>query len=253
MSSKVTPIKQPEMTAEEWQTRVELAALYRIFVHYGWTDMIYTHITARVPAEPELYLINPYGLMFDEITASSLLKVDWEGNVISGDYPYNEAGHLIHTAVLKARPDVNFVLHSHSRAGMAVSAMPCGLLPLTQHAGLVMGILATHPYGAVTDEAEECDRLAADLGDKDLMIMHNHGLLACGRSAGEALVYHYYLEMACKAQVDIMQSGVEPLQITEPSLSILKEHVGLADSRWGEREWPALLRMIDRKDPSYKT
>ncbi len=251
MSSKVTAIK--ESVSDQWQARVDLAALYRLFVHYGWTDMIYTHITARVPGEPEHYFINPYGLLFDEITASSLLKVDWEGNVLEGDHPYNEAGHLIHTAVLKARPEVNYVLHSHTRAGMAVSAMPGGLRPLTQHAGIVLGILASHPYGVVTEDQDECDRLAADLGDNKLMILENHGLLACGRTPGEALVYHYYLEMACKAQVDILRSGVEPIEMSAEAVKSLNREVALADRAWGEMEWPALIRMLDRKDPSYKT
>ena len=159
----MTPPAQPALKAvdstmseAEWQTRVDLAALYRLFVKYGWTDLIYTHISARVPGEDGNYLINPYGMFFDEITASSLIKADYDGNVI--DPPggeYNQAGHLIHTAVLKARPEINFVLHTHSRAGAAVSAMKCGLLPLSQHSNIVLEQVAYHDYAQVTHDDEE--------------------------------------------------------------------------------------------------
>ena len=178
-----------EISAEEWEVRVDLAALYRLFVRYGWTDLTYTHIAARVPGEPEHYLINPYGLLFDEITASNLIKVDYDGEVVAGDYPYNDAGHEIHTAVLKARPEVTFSLHSHTRAGMAVSAMKCGLLPLTQHAMTVIEQTGYHEWDLVGEQEGECERMAADLGDKHCLVMHNHGLLTCGRTAGEAFYY----------------------------------------------------------------
>ena len=240
-------------TAAEWKVRVELAALYRLFAHYGWTDLIYTHLTARVPGEEGCYLINPYGLMFDEITASSLLKVDYDGRVLAGAHPYNEAGHLIHSAVLKARPDIDFVLHSHTRAGIAVSAMACGLLPLSQHAMGVRGQVAYHPYQDVTSAADECAKLAGDLGDKYLMILHNHGLLACGRSAAEAFCYHYDLEMACKVQVDILQSGTEPLQPPAPVVEGLKAWGDPGPEPKGAMEWAALVRLLERKDPSFKT
>ena len=252
MAGAVERIGQSEMSQEEWATRLDLAALYRLYVIYGWTDLTFTHITARVPGEPEHYLINPYGLLFDEITASSLIKADYDGNVISGDYPINEAGHLIHTAVLKARPDINFVLHSHTRAGCAVAAMTCGLLPVSQHAGLLMGQVTQHPYGLVTDEAAECDAIAADLGDKYLQIMENHGLLACGRTACEAFMYLYYLEVSCKIQVDLLQSGAEPIHIKEAAVAgLVDEGNPGADSRW-EAHWPAMIRQVERKHPDYK-
>ena len=237
----------------EWRTRVDLAALYRLFVRYGWTDLIYTHISARVPGEPGHYLINPYGPMFDEITASSLVKADFEGNVLdSRDHEYNEAGHLIHTAVLKARPEINFVLHTHSRAGTAVSAMKCGLLPLSQHSNIILGTLAYHEYGQVTADHEECERLGRDLGDKYLMVLHNHGLLACGRTAAEAFLYLYYLEMSCKIQVDVLTSGSEYILPEEAAVESLMEHGNPGPEPRGEREWPSLLRMLDRQDPSFR-
>lgn len=249
-----TAAASPEMghTAAEWRVRVDLAALYRLFAHYGWTDLIYTHITARVPGEEGCYLINPYGLMFDEVTASSLLKVDYEGRVLAGDHPYNEAGHLIHTAVLKARPEINFVLHSHTRAGIAVSAMAGGLRPLSQHAMGVLGQVAYHPYQDVTSAADECDKLAEDLGDKHLMVLHNHGLLACGRTAGEAFCYHYDLEMACKVQVDVLQSGAATIEPPAPVVEGLRSWGMPGPEPKGAQEWAALLRLLERKDPSFK-
>ncbi len=242
-----------EITAEEWDVRVELAALYRLFVRYGWTDLIYTHISARVPGEPEHYLINPYGLLFDEVTASNLIKVNFEGEVVAGDYPYNDAGHAIHSAVLKARPEMNFALHSHTRAGMAVAAMKCGLLPLTQHAMTVMEQVAYHEWDLVGESEEECDRMAADLSDKYCLILHNHGLLTCGRTAAEAFYYLYFLECACKVQVDAMTSGAELVTPSDNAIQRMMDWARPGPEPKGDSFWPAMLRQLDRIDPSYKT
>jgi ribulose-5-phosphate 4-epimerase/fuculose-1-phosphate aldolase len=240
---------------DEWRVRVDLAACYRLFVKFGWTDLIFTHLSARVPGSSNLYLINPYGLLFSEVTASSLLKVDFAGNVISGEHPYNDAGHAIHTAVLKARPDVNVVMHSHTRAGMAVSTMKCGLLPLTQQANEMMDNVAYHEYDVAVDAQEECERLGNDLGDRHLMMMHNHGLLSCGRDAAEALHLLYTLENACKVQVDALASGQE-LHFTKPSAADRLAQYGKVKedgpSRSSRLAWPALIRAIDAEDPSYK-
>ena len=240
------------MSEAEWSARVDLAALYRLFVRYGWTDLIYTHIAARVPDQPDAYLINHYGLMFEEITASNLLKVGLDGQGLDPGAEINPAGHLIHSAVLKARPDIAFTLHSHTRAGMAVSAMSCGVLPLSQHAGEVLGTVAYHDYQPVTMAADECAALARDLGSKYLMVMHNHGLLACGRTAAEAFLYLYGLEMACKVQVDVMAAGAKPILPRPDAVESLKAW-GLppAEPR-GALEWSSLLRMLDRVDPSYR-
>ena len=201
------PAVQHKISPEEWALRQDLAACYRLFVKYGWTDLIFTHLSARVPGEPYHYLINPYGLLFQEITASNLIKVDFSGNVVSGDYPYNEAGHAIHSAVLKARPDINVALHSHTRAGTAVSAMACGLLSLSQQANEIGNLVCYHRYDVATDNDDECARLGEDLADKWAMIMHNHGLLSVGRDMAEAFYLLYTLENACKIQVDVMASG----------------------------------------------
>ncbi len=239
---------------EEWQLRVDLAACYRAFVHYGWTDSIFTHLSARVPGYPEQYLINPYGLLFHEIRASNLIKVDFEGNVIDGDFPYNEAGHAIHTAILKSRPDINVALHSHTRAGMAVSCMRCGLLPLTQQANEIRDLVCYHPYGFATGNEEECERLGRDLGDKWIMIMHNHGLLAAGRSVAEAFYHLYSVENACKVQVDVLASGKE---YVTPAAEVLDEMAGYGKAWSDDKQflamfWNAVRRLLEQKDPSFQ-
>ena len=239
----------------EWRQRVELAACYRAFVHYGWTDLVFTHLSARVPGQPQQYLINPYGLLFDEVCASNLIKVDFDGNVIDGGYPYNEAGHAIHTAMLKARPDVNVVLHSHTRAGMAVSCMSCGLLPLTQQANEVRDLLCYHDYGIARIGSQECERLGEDLGERSIMIMKNHGLLAVGRSVAEAFYYLYTLENACKVQVDVLASRTD---YVTPSDAIVDELARDGKAGAGgtpqhvELAWQAVLRLVERQAPSYR-
>ena len=253
MSTVAKTPRPVRFTEDEWRTRVDLAALYRLFVHYGWTDLIYTHITARVPGEPSHYLINPYGLMFEEMTASNLMKVDFEGNVVDGDGPYNEAGHLIHTAVLKARPDVNFVAHTHSRAGTAVSAMKCGLLPISQHANLILSTVAYHDYALVTSAEEECEHLGRDLGDSFVMLLRNHGLLACGRTAGEAFHFLYDLEMACKIQVDVLAGGTEYVTPSAEAIRGVQESGRPGPEPAGTMAWEALVRMLDRKDRSFRS
>ena len=232
------------ISREEWDTRVDLAACYRLFVHFGWTDLVFTHLSARVPGHPDQYLINPYGLMFHEITASSLLKVDFDGNVLAGDYPVNQAGHEIHTAALKARPDVNFALHSHARASMAVSCMEEGLLPITQQANECMELVCYHDYAVATADDDECRRIAEDMGDKYIMFMRNHGLLVVGRTAGEALYFIYTIENACKVQVDLMASRAKYMVPDAKSLADLA-YFGRAPQNepniQSQRAWPALI------------
>ena len=240
----------------EREIRRNLAACYRLFVKFGWTDLIFTHLSARVPDHPDQYLINPYGLLFHEVTASNLLKVDFDGHVISGDYPFNAAGHSIHTAVLKHRPDVNVVLHSHTRAGMAVSCMKAGLLPLTQQANEIRDITAYHRYsGIASEDEEECRLLGKDLGKHWLMILHNHGLLSVGRTLPEAFYLLYYLEHACKVQVDVLGSGLDHITPDDTVIAELAEYG--RPHREGPIEdigllWSALIRMLDSEDSSYK-
>ena len=235
--------------------RVELAACYRAFVYYGWTDLIYTHLSARVPGHPDQYLLNPYGLTFGEIKASNLLKVDFDGHILYGDHPYIKAGHAIHSAILQARPDINVVLHSHTRAGMAVSCMDCGLLPLTQQSNELRDILCYHDYGLASRSEEECRKLGEDMADKWLMIMRNHGLLAAGRNLAEAFYHHYTLENACKVQVDVLASQQRfILPDAEIIAAQAREGVPPADEphRHSRLAWEAVLRLLDAQDSSFR-
>lgn len=240
----------------EWETRVNLAACYRLVARYGMSDLVYNHITARVPGTPDHLLINAYGLLYDEITASSLYKIDLDGNVLlrpETPYGINHAGHVIHSAVHGARRDVACVIHTHSRAGMAVSAMRCGLLPLTQTAMRFYGATSYHDYEGPAIDADERTRLVADLGDNDVMILRNHGLLACGRSIAEAFNVMYWLEMACKAQVDAMAANTE-LGLPRAAIAEKTAHLYKPGVRrtFGEMEWAAMLRLLDRADSSYR-
>ena len=250
------PIRPAEFAAEEWEVRCDLAACYRAFAKFGWTDLIYTHISARHPTEEGCYLINPYGLLFEEIAASNLIVVDFEGNVVRGDCLYNDAGHAIHSVVLMRRPDVNWVLHSHTRAGMAVSCMKGGLLPLTQQAMLFDGRLSYHEYDHQAVGSEECERLAADLGSNNAVILHNHGLLTCAPTVGEAFTLLYNLENACKVQVDVLSSRVEAI-LPEPE--VVARVAAVAGAGGGEsddggaREWAAVVRSLERADPSFRS
>lgn len=246
----------PELTTAE-QARQDLAALYRLAHHYGWTDITSTHISARLPNDPQHYLLNSYDLMFDEITASNLTRMSFEGTAVD-DHPgsgkvINSAGHIIHSGILDARPDVNFIIHSHTRAGIAVSAMPDGLLPLSQHAGFVLGTLSSHPYQDSTKVEDEGALLAADLGDNFTMLLQNHGLLAVGRTAAEAFAYHYFLEMACKIQVDVLSSTDRPITISDDAMEALDEWGDPENGPHGEVQWPALMRMLDRTVPEFRT
>ncbi|MFT5112384.1 MAG: ribulose-5-phosphate 4-epimerase/fuculose-1-phosphate aldolase [Parasphingorhabdus sp.] len=240
---------------KEMQVRQDLAACYRLFIKFGWTDLIFTHLSARVPDEPKHYLINPYGLLFQEITASNLIKVDFDGNVVAGDYPYNDAGHAIHSAVLKARPDVHSVLHSHTRAGIAVSCMKQGLLPLSQHAGELRDLVCYHPYGYAVDNEEECRRLGEDMADKWVMIMNNHGLLSAGRTIPEAFFFLYYLEIACKVQVDVLACNVEtvyPDQATSDRLAGSLRPTADGPASFVMQSWDALIRQLDRENSNFR-
>ena len=242
----------------EWRSRVDLAACYRLVEHYGMADMMANHISVRVPDE-EAFLINPYGMMYEEITASSLIKVDHAGNVLSKpdfgdlDYGVNKAGYVIHSAVHEARPEVACVIHTHSWASMAVSALQCGLLPLTQTAMRFLKI-AYHDYQGVVLNLDEQVSLLRDLGQGEALILRNHGVLTVGRTVGEAFNWMHRVELACRSQIAAM-SCQTPLQ--EVPAAILEEtwHNYQPGTRrpYGAMEWPALLRKLDRMDPSYRT
>lgn len=258
--NKVSIVKpksiRDEVDEAEWQTRVDLAACYRLVARYGMTDLIYNHITARVPGPQDHILINPYGYLYTEITASSLYKIDLDGDVVlkpDTHYGINHAGYVIHSAVHGARDDVTCVIHTHSRAGMAVSAMKCGFLPLTQTAMRFYGRVSYHDYEGPAVDLDERARLVRDLGENDVMILRNHGLLTCGRTIAEAFNILYWLEMACKAQVDAMASRTE-LSLPTADVAEKTAHLFTPGVRrtYGEMEWEAMLRQLDREDRSYR-
>ena len=201
---------QGQVSDEEWQVRVDLAACYRAIAMYGWDDLIFTHISARVPGPDEHFLINAYGMLFEEMNASSLIKVDLNGNkVLDSPYPINPAGFVIHSAVHEARHDVACVLHTHTKAGIAVSAQADGLLPLSQISLFVFITLGYHDYEGIALNDDEKPRLVADLGNNNALILRNHGLLTCGETVAEAFMNMYYLDRACKVQMQVLSSGQE--------------------------------------------
>ncbi len=244
--------------AAEWQTRVELAACYRLVARYDMSDLIYNHITAKVPNALGHFLINPMGFLYEEMTASCFCKLDLEGNVVmqpEPGYPVNQAGFVIHGAVHGARPDLGCVLHTHTRAGMAVSAMKDGLLPLTQTSMRFYGAIGYHDYGEPTADIDERERLARDLGSHNAIILRNHGRLACGRDIGEAFNLMVWLENACKVQVDVLGSHVDyslPSDALATSMARRYMADGPVMSKYAALERRALLRKLDRESPSYR-
>lgn len=243
-----------KVSAEEWQARVELAAVYRLVALYGWDDLIFTHISARVPDEDGHFLINPYGFLFEEITASSLVKVNLQGEIVSETSHFiNPAGFTIHSAIHEARHDVGCVLHIHSLHGVAVSAQKEGLLPLSQQSLFPLSGLAYHNYEGVALNAEEKPRLVADLGEKNFMILRNHGLLTCGKTMADAFLSMYVLESACRIQILGQSGGKELIQIHPQILQGITAQLAMATKGLGaDLVFPGLLRKLDRIDPSYK-
>ena len=244
-----------KVSPQEWQMRVDVAACYRLVALFGMNDLVYNHISGRVPDEEGHFLINAYGYAYEEVTASSLVKIDFDGNVVldSGTgYGVNHAGFVIHSALHRGRHDVGCVIHTHSPAGMAVSALKCGLLPLTQNA-MFFGEIAYHDYEGPAIDMDEQQRLVRDLGNGPALILRNHGLLTVGSSVCEAFVVMHWLERACQAQLMAMACNAK-LNMPDP------QTVALTYERYkpGQRrnittlEWPAMLRMLDRRDPSFR-
>ena len=242
------------VSAEEWQLRCDLAACYRLVAAYGWSDLVFTHVSARIPGPEHHFLINPYGLMFDEITASSLVKVDRHCNKLSeSPFPVNPAGFVIHSAIHAVRDDAGCVLHTHSRAGVAVSAQKCGVLPISQQSTFVLASLGYHDYEGVALRDDEKPRLQADLGTANYLMLRNHGLLTVGRTIPDAFLHMYTFENTCRIQIDA-QAGGELVQVNPAILQGLSQVMKTATAGMGANlAWPALLRKLDRMDPSYKT
>jgi ribulose-5-phosphate 4-epimerase/fuculose-1-phosphate aldolase len=244
-----------QLDETEWRMRVDLAACYRLVAHYGMSDLIFTHISAKLSPGPdgrEQFLINPFGMLFGEVTASSLIRIDLEGNALSDSpLPVNRAGFVIHGTIHQARPEVACVIHTHTRAGVAVSAQRCGLLPLSQQATLVMGSLGYHGYEGIAVRDDERPRLQRDLGRNDCLILHNHGLLAVGVTVADAFWRMYTLESACRIQLDAQRGG--PLiEIGRDVLDGVSAAVSaVSETHPARLAWPALLRQLDQVSPGY--
>jgi ribulose-5-phosphate 4-epimerase/fuculose-1-phosphate aldolase len=244
---------QSEVSVAEWQVRVDLAACYRLVAYYGWDDLIFTHISARVPGPETHFLINPYGMMFEEITASSLVKIDLRGKKIADSaYDINPAGFTIHSAVHEARHDAHCVLHLHTTAGVAVSAQKDGLLPISQQSLFPLSALAYHDYEGVALNPEEKPRLVADLGEMNFMILRNHGLLTCGETVAEAFLNMYILQRACEVQVMAQGGGKELLPVPDAIVRGIQAVSKTVTRGAGAKlAWPGLIRKMDRLDRGY--
>lgn len=245
---------QGDLTKQEWQARVDLAAAYRLVAYYGWDDLIFTHLSVRVPGPEHHFLINPYGMMFEEITASSLVKINLQGEIVSpSPYFINPAGFTIHSAVHAAREDALCVIHLHTSNGVAVSAQKKGLLPISQQSLFALASLAYHDYEGLALNEDEKSRLVADLGNKNNLILINHGLLTVGKTPAEAFLSMYILESACRIQILAQAGGVSLQSVPDSILEKVASQLGAVTIGQGAQlAWPGLLRKLDRLDPSYK-
>lgn len=242
-----------QVSAEEWAAREDLAACYRLCVHYRMTDMIYNHISLRVPGRHDQFLINAFGLLYSEVSASNLIKVDIEGRVVEDTtLEANPAGFVIHAAVHKARPDVDCVFHTHTRAGVAVSAQRDGLLPISQHAMRFHNRVGYHDYEGIALDTDEQRRLVADLGPHKVLILRNHGLLTAGTTVRDAFEEMYYLELACQIQLDATAAGTPLVRPPEAVCEHAAQQFAGSNSYIRNRDWQALRRMLDQHDPSYR-
>ncbi|MBF4488670.1 class II aldolase/adducin family protein [Psychrobacter sp. N25K4-3-2] len=254
MNNNSTPNVKDHVTEQEWQMRVNLAACYRLIASYGWDDLVFTHISARVPDTEDEFLINPYGLLFEEITASNLVKVNQAGEKVSSSaFDINPAGFTIHSAVHEARNDAHCVIHLHTSDGVAVSTQQQGLLPISQQSLFPLSNLAYHDYEGVALNPEEKVRLVSDLGEANFMILRNHGLLTCASSVADAFLYMYIMQRACEVQIKA-QSGGSELTLISPQIlaGIQAASKQVTKEANGDIAWPALLRKLRRTDPSFE-
>jgi ribulose-5-phosphate 4-epimerase/fuculose-1-phosphate aldolase len=251
--SGIVGVRQ-QVSAAEWEARVNLAAAYRLVALYGWDDLVFTHISSRIAGPEHHFLINPYGMLFEEITASSLVKIDLQGNkVMDSPYQINPAGFTIHSCIHAAREDVACVVHIHSPNGIAVSAQRDGLLPISQQSLFVLSSLAYHDYEGVALNAEEQPRLVRDLGGKTYLMLRNHGLLTVGASAADAFLFMYLFESACMIQVRAQSGGGELIRIPAPILDGIRAAAAqVTRGLGGSLAWPGLLRKLDRVNPGYQ-
>ena len=243
--------KKNNFSQEEWLNRVNLAACYHLADYFQMSDIIWNHITSKTSNEKETFLINPFGLRYDEITASNLVEVTPEGKVINSDSSINDTGYIIHGAIHRTRKDITCVMHTHSRAGLAVSCFEDGLQPIIQDAAVFYNRVSYHDWEGMSTESEECERLSKSLGKNNVMILRNHGLLTCGTTIAEAFMLMYYLDRACKNQIDTMSTGTK---LKVPSDNIMEFAAGQYDDprfKLGKHEWPALLRLLEDNKSIY--
>ena len=243
---------EKKFTEEEWLSRVDLSACYHLADHFQMSDIIWNHITAKTSATKDTFLINKFGLRYDEVTASNLLEIDLNGKIINGEGEINETGYVIHGAIHKNRKDIHCVMHTHSRAGLAVSCFKEGLKPMIQDSAIFYNRVSYHEWEGMSTDSEECDRLSKSLGANKAMILRNHGLLTCGESISEAFMLMYYFDRACKTQIDAESTGEE---LVIPTNNIMEYAAGQYDDpqfKLGKHEWPALIRLLDDKKSIYK-
>jgi ribulose-5-phosphate 4-epimerase/fuculose-1-phosphate aldolase len=253
-STPLVPSLHGKVSAEEWQARVDLAAAYRLVAQFGWDDLVFTHLSARVPGPEHHFLINPYGMLFEEITASSLVKVDLSGRIVmESPFSINPAGFTIHSAIHAAREDAHCVMHTHTLNGVAVSAQRGGVLPISQQSIFVLASLGYHDYEGVALNEDEKPRLVSDLGESHYLMLRNHGLLTVGRTIPDAFLFMYLFEAACTIQVRALSGGGELHQITSDVLGgATLQARAVTRGAGGALAWPGLLRKLDRRDPSYR-
>ncbi|MEO8102789.1 MAG: class II aldolase/adducin family protein [Betaproteobacteria bacterium] len=255
MDTFTIPSMQNKVSAEEWQTRVDLAACYRLIAHHGWSDLVFTHITARIPGTDHHFLINPYGMLFEEITASSLVKIDLAGNKLDAGnpFPINPAGFTIHSAIHAAREDAKCVLHTHTANGVAVSAQKNGVLPISQQSIFVLASLAYHGYEGVALNESEKPRLVRDMGDKFFLMLRNHGLLTVGETVADAFLGMYLFETTCNIQIRAQSGGSELIPIPQPILDGAQAQAKVVTKGLGGNlAWPGLLRKLDRMESGFR-
>ena len=243
-----------KVSSAEWQTRIDLAACYRLVAMYGWDDMIYTHISARIPDTDE-YLINAFGLTFDEITASNLVKIDIHGNILDKNSPFeiNPAGFTIHSAIHEVRHDAMCVLHLHTNDTIAVASLEEGLLPISQYAMFALASMSYHDYEGLAVDHNEKQRLQDDLGDSNFMLLRNHGGLTVGKTVGDAFMHMYDLTRACQVQLSVKASGMQPVMIDQKIVDGIKAQASIVHTgtTGGQKSWPAMLRKVYKHDPSF--
>ncbi len=249
-----TALRQPAMNPAEWEARQQLAACYRVFAMLGWAEMIYNHITLKVPGEEGAFLINPFGLHFTEVTASSLVKIDVDGNKLADSpWPVNLAGFTQHAVFHRNLPDAHCIMHTHTTAGMAVSSVEGGLRPTNFYACNFAGQIAYHDFEGVTVRSEEGERLVRNLGDKRVMFLRNHGILVMGRTLPEAFIRHWSLQRACEIQVATMAMG-EPLEVAPEVVAVHQRDIGKAQvpGGAGQADFAAMVRLVDKRDTSWR-